>query len=97
MARDLLVDSFTRVRELVVELTDGLTEEAATYRPGPKANSISWLLWHLTRIQDDHVAALAAGGAGVAELAGAVRPAVQRLGDRLRPEQRAGGRGTGRR
>jgi hypothetical protein len=59
LARDLLVDSFTRVRELVVELTDGLTEEAATYRPGPKANSISWLLWHLTRVQDDHVAALA--------------------------------------
>jgi hypothetical protein len=59
LARDLLVDSFTRVRELVVELTDGLTEEAATYRPGPDANSISWLLWHLTRVQDDHVAALA--------------------------------------
>ena len=59
LARDLLVDSFTRVRELVVELTDGLTEAAATYRPGPEANSTSWLLWHLTRIQDDHVAALA--------------------------------------
>jgi hypothetical protein len=59
LARDLLVDSFTRVRELVVELTDGLTEEAATYRPGPDANSVSWLLWHLTRVQDDHVAALA--------------------------------------
>jgi hypothetical protein len=59
LARDLLVDSFTRIRELVVELTDGLTEEAATYRPGPAANSISWLLWHLTRVQDDHVAALA--------------------------------------
>ena len=58
-ARDLLVDSFTRVRELVVELTDGLTEEAATFRPGPEANSIGWLSWHLTRIQDDHVAGLA--------------------------------------
>jgi len=58
-ARDLLIDAFTRVRELVVELTDGLTEQIATYRPGPQANSIGWLLWHLTRIQDDHVAALA--------------------------------------
>jgi Protein of unknown function (DUF664) len=58
-ARDLLIDAFTRVREEVVELTDGLTEEVATYRPGPDANSIGWLLWHLTRIQDDHVAALA--------------------------------------
>ena len=31
----------------------------ATYRPDPGANSISWLIWHLSRIQDDHVADLA--------------------------------------
>jgi Protein of unknown function (DUF664) len=55
----LLVDSFTRVRELVVDLTDGLTEETAIYRADPEANSISWLIWHLTRTQDDHVAELA--------------------------------------
>jgi hypothetical protein len=58
-ARDLLVDAFTRVREEVVDLTNGLTEETAIYRPDVDSNSISWLLWHLTRIQDDHVAALA--------------------------------------
>ena len=58
-ARDLLIDSFNRIRELVVELTDGLTEEVATYRPDPDSNSISWLLWHLSRTQDDHVAGLA--------------------------------------
>ncbi len=55
----LLVDSFNRVRELVVDLTDGLTEETATYRADPEANTIAWLIWHLTRIQDDHVAGLA--------------------------------------
>jgi hypothetical protein len=58
-ARDLLVDAFGRIRETVVELTDGLTEETATYRPDPDGNTIAWLLWHLTRIQDDHVAGLA--------------------------------------
>jgi hypothetical protein len=58
-ARDLLVDSFNRVRELVVDLTDGLTEETVGYRPDDDANSIGWLVWHLTRIQDDHVADLA--------------------------------------
>lgn len=57
--RDLLVDSFTRVRELVEELTDGLTEEAGAFRPDPGANTPAWLLWHLTRVQDDHVAELA--------------------------------------
>ncbi|MFF0814364.1 DUF664 domain-containing protein [Rhodococcus sp. NPDC003318] len=54
-ARDILRDSFERVRELVVALTDGLTPEMSAYRPGPQSNSISWLIWHLTRVQDDHV------------------------------------------
>jgi hypothetical protein len=58
-ARDLLADTFTRIRELVEELTDGLTEEDSTYRPAPEANTPGWLLWHLTRVQDDHVAGLA--------------------------------------
>jgi hypothetical protein len=58
-ARDLLVDSFTRVRDLVVDLTDGLTEEDSTYRPAPEANTPGWLLWHLSRVQDDHIAGLA--------------------------------------
>ena len=58
-ARDLLVDSFNRIRELVEDLTDGLTEDDATWRPAPRANTSGWLLWHLTRVQDDHVAGLA--------------------------------------
>ena len=58
-ARNLLVDSFARIRELVEELTDGLTEEDSTYRPAPEANTPGWLLWHLTRVQDDHIAGLA--------------------------------------
>ena len=40
---------FGRVRELVIDLTDGLTDEIATYRPDPGANSIAWLVWHLSR------------------------------------------------
>ena len=31
-----------------------------TAAPTADANSIGWLIWHLTRVQDDHVAA--AGG-----------------------------------
>lgn len=59
MARDLLTDGFGRVREGVAELTTGLTDETAFWRPDPEANSISWLLWHLSRVQDDHVSDLA--------------------------------------
>jgi hypothetical protein len=58
-AKQILVDAFGRIRELVIDLTDGLTDEIATYRPDPGANSIAWLVWHLSRIQDDHVAGVA--------------------------------------
>lgn len=59
VARGLLVDDFGRIREGVAELTTGLTDETACWRPDDGANSISWLLWHLIRVQDDHVSDLA--------------------------------------
>jgi hypothetical protein len=53
---DLLVDGFGRIRENVAGVLDGLTPEQAVYRIDPGANPVSWLVWHLTRVQDDHVA-----------------------------------------
>ena len=55
-ARALLSDHFGRIAELVEDLTDGLSEETATWRPAPEANTIAWLIWHLARVQDDHIA-----------------------------------------
>jgi Protein of unknown function (DUF664) len=54
---DLLVDGFGRIREIVHDVLDGLTEPDLEYRVDPEANSICWQVWHLTRVQDDHVAA----------------------------------------
>jgi hypothetical protein len=51
-ARELLRDSFTRLIEHVDSITGGLTDEVATYRPAPTANTIAWLLWHSARVQD---------------------------------------------
>jgi Protein of unknown function (DUF664) len=51
-ARELLRDAFTRLIEHVDDLTDGLTDDLACYRPTPDANTISWLLWHSARVQD---------------------------------------------
>jgi uncharacterized damage-inducible protein DinB len=59
LLESILIDSFTRIREQVVELTDGLSDELAAYRPDEGSNSLAWLIWHLTRVQDDHVAGLA--------------------------------------
>ena len=52
----LLVDGFGRIREVVHEVLDGLDDADLEYRLDSQANSVCWLLWHLTRVQDDHIA-----------------------------------------
>jgi uncharacterized damage-inducible protein DinB len=52
----LLADAFGRVQEVVHEAVEGLTAEQLATRLDAGANSIAWLCWHLTRVQDDHVA-----------------------------------------
>ncbi|GAA0560491.1 mycothiol transferase [Actinomadura livida] len=52
----LLTDAFGRIRETVHEAAGGLTADQLAHRVGGRANSIGWLVWHLTRIQDDHIA-----------------------------------------
>jgi hypothetical protein len=56
---DLLTDAFGRVREAVHDAVAGLTAAQLNHRPEGRLNSITWLVWHLTRIQDDHVAGVA--------------------------------------
>jgi hypothetical protein len=56
---ELLADAFERVRQAVHRVVDGLTAEQLTARLDPDANTIAWLIWHLTRIQDDHIADVA--------------------------------------
>ncbi len=58
IANDILVDGFTRVSEEVHAVVGTLGEEKLTWRPDMDANSITWLIWHLTRVQDDHVSEL---------------------------------------
>jgi len=58
---EILADAFERVRDAVHPAVNGLSVEELTFRPDPEANSIAWLVWHLTRIQDDHVAGLDGG------------------------------------
>lgn len=55
-SQDLLADGFERIREAVHGAVEGLSPEDVNARLDADANSIAWLVWHLTRIQDDHVA-----------------------------------------
>jgi hypothetical protein len=57
--RDLLLDAFGRIDDEMRQILNGLTAEQLTFRPHEEANSIAWLAWHLTRVQDDHVSDLA--------------------------------------
>jgi uncharacterized damage-inducible protein DinB len=59
---ELLAEEFGRIRGVVLGAVRGLSEEELAFRPYDRGNSIAWLIWHLTRIQDDHVAAVAGTG-----------------------------------
>lgn len=54
----LLTNQFDRIAELYDSAADGLAEASLNHRPGGTGNPIGWLLWHLARVQDDHVAGL---------------------------------------
>lgn len=57
--RDILIDAFGRIRNEVKQAAEGQPAEALAYLPDPGANSIAWLVWHLTRVQDDHMSEIA--------------------------------------
>ena len=52
----ILLDCFGRVHEDLPGLLEGLDDEALHWRADADANPLAWLVWHLTRVQDDHVA-----------------------------------------
>jgi len=57
--RDLVLDAFGRIDEEMRQTLVGLDAQQLAFRPREQANSIAWLAWHLTRVEDDHVSDLA--------------------------------------
>jgi uncharacterized damage-inducible protein DinB len=53
---EVLADAFGRIGDSVAGVLKGLGAEALNRRPGGTGNSIAWLVWHLTRVQDSHIA-----------------------------------------
>ncbi len=53
---DVLTEAFERLPDLVRSAVEGLTPDQLHWAPARGANSVGWLVWHLTRIQDDHIA-----------------------------------------
>ena len=56
--RELIMDGYGRVLQILEEALDGLTQNDLNQQPHPDCNSMGWLTWHLTRVQDDHIADL---------------------------------------
>ncbi len=54
----LLLELFGRIRPLAADAVDGLDRVQLRQAPAPGVNTIGWLVWHLTRVQDHHVAEL---------------------------------------
>jgi hypothetical protein len=55
---DMLQDGYGRIPEILERVVNGLSLEDLHWQPRPDANSIAWLVWHLTRVQDDHISDL---------------------------------------
>ena len=54
----LLHELFGRIPGHLHRAVDGLSAVDLATAPIPGANTIGWLVWHLTRVQDHHVAEL---------------------------------------
>jgi uncharacterized damage-inducible protein DinB len=54
----LLVETYGRIPPLAQRAVDGVTPDKLVEPPGAGANTIAWLVWHLARVQDHHVAEL---------------------------------------
>ncbi len=55
----VIEDAINRVGGAARRAVADLEVDALTWRPDDGANSIAWLVWHLARVQDDHVAEVA--------------------------------------
>ncbi|MEU9591042.1 DinB family protein [Streptomyces sp. NPDC048219] len=55
-AKDILIEGYGRIQEEVHAAVEGLDPDGLNTRPADGANSVAWLVWHLTRVQDDHIA-----------------------------------------
>lgn len=55
---ELLREIHGRVPPLVEEAVEGLSPDELTWAPAPEANTVGWLVWHLTRVLDHHLAEL---------------------------------------
>ena len=61
-ANGIIADGLSRGRGVLRRALDGLDDAALAYRPAEHTNPLGWLVWHIVRLEDDHVASLLGTG-----------------------------------
>jgi hypothetical protein len=56
--RELIVDAYDRLPELVEEALAGVRAADLDWPPRPGCNPLGWTVWHLTRVEDGQIADL---------------------------------------
>ncbi len=57
--QQLIIDIYVRISQVLDRALEGLTQDDLNQQPNPDSNSMGWLAWHLTRVQDRAIADLA--------------------------------------
>jgi hypothetical protein len=55
---DVFAELYGRIPPLAHAAVDGLDQARLAQAPRPGANTIAWLVWHVARVEDHHVAEL---------------------------------------
>lgn len=58
-SNEVLLDAFGRIRDTVAATLQGVDDEALVRRPAGSGNSMAWLIWHLSRVEDAQLASAA--------------------------------------
>jgi hypothetical protein len=58
LSNEVLAEAFNRVSNVVHSALKDASIQVLTFRADAQANTIAWLVWHLTRVQDGHIAEL---------------------------------------
>ena len=86
-AKEIILKSLEESQRYLNEALDGLTKEEIAWTPGAESNSIAFILWHVTRVEDRWISRITQDESEIYEADGR----QERLGT---PPKESGGRYT---
>ena len=57
-SKDVVIAALDRNQQVLAMTLDGMTPDQMAFRPSEASNSLAWLAWHLTRVQDRELSGL---------------------------------------